>query len=63
MDNEKKIEALEQELNQMKDKFNAISVDRDKYVRECGELKYSLNEAKSINERYLRIIERLSDRD
>ncbi|MBQ8279503.1 MAG: hypothetical protein IJZ23_06955 [Roseburia sp.] len=61
MDSEKKMEALQQELNQMKDNFNEMKADRDRINREYVETRSSLHKAENMNERLLRIIENLSE--
>ncbi len=60
---EEPIEQLKFKLSQSEENYKKVVEERDKVNLEYTKIKMQLDEAKSMNDRLIRIIENLSKRD
>lgn len=60
---EETIEQLKFKLRESEENYQNVVDTLNKVNLECAQIKMQLNEAKSINDRLIRIIENLSRRD
>lgn len=60
---EETIEQLKFKLRESEENYQNVVDTLNKANLECAQIKMQLNEAKSINDRLIRIIENLSRRD